>query len=144
MIASDLSIPMVKLRVLSGSINEEARKLGFESGSAYLEAIPNSEGVIAIFLKEFDITRMERICETTNVFSRSVSDQLAKVSMWRAALKATVEILRSFESEDGRSDAAAQVFIQANMLQQALIEVHNSHVTSMGLERHQAACLITE
>ena len=144
MIAGDLSLPMLKLRAVSEFINIEASRLDLQSGSAYLAEVEYSESIFAAYLSEFDISRMERICETTNVFSHPISELLSKVATWRTVLKASVEILATIKVDEGRDSTAVEVVRQANMLQEALIEVHNEFIRRRGLMRVQAACLITE
>jgi len=143
LIAGDLGIELAKLRALSQHINSQAKDGGFASGCDYLASVTESEGGLQHFLRQFDTGRLDRICETTNVFDASMSDRLSTIITLKLGTSLSLEILGSIEPDDGRGDAATECCKQLNMLQILMIDVFNSVIASRGTKAFQVACPIS-
>ncbi len=94
-------------------------------------------------LRGFDTARLDRICETTNVFDPVMSDYLSSVITLRAASLESVQILATTEGQEERAGIASHVCVQANALQIQLISVFNTVVASRGETRLQQPALIS-
>ena len=143
LIAGDLGLALAKLRSVSAQLNSSAAEAGHGSAEILLIRQPGSEGALEMVLRGFDTARLDRICETTNVFDPVTSDRLSSVITLRAASLESVQILAATEDQAERAGIASHVCIQANALQMELLSVFNAVVASRGETRLQQAALIS-
>ncbi len=143
LIAGDLGLELAKLRSVSSYINASALEARLGSGEELLTLQSGSEGPVVTILKNFETGRLERICETTNVFGAAISDHLSSIITLRAASLQSTQILASLEDAGEREEIARHVCIQVNALQIELLSVFNAAIASRGMGDLQGQSLIS-
>jgi len=144
LIAGDLGLELARLRSVSSHLNALAIEDGLAHGLELLASKPGSERVLETFLSKFDTARIDRICETTNVFDPVMSDHLSSVITLKSAALESVRILASIEADDpDRAGIAKHVCIQANALQTELLGFFNATLLTRGVGRLQRECVIS-
>ncbi|MFB5204827.1 MULTISPECIES: hypothetical protein [Stenotrophomonas] len=97
-------------------MNESTKASGYSSGLALLSAKLGTEGSLLIYIKSFNAVRIDRVCETTNVFDASLSDRLSLIVTLGAGALMSVEALEPMEANQDRGEAAKYVCLQTNSL----------------------------
>jgi len=143
LIAGDLGLEIAQLRSISAFTNGNAEIAGYSNGLGLLSAKPGAEAALLVYLKQFNTTRIDRICETTNVFDAGLSDRLSLIITLRAGALMSVETMESMEPDQDRADVAKHVCLQVNALQRTMIEVFNAIIASRGVRSLQVECLIS-